>query len=151
MQNIYSLDQQNNLLSRSYPNIRVIVIDDSVLDVLLHKKIVAHHLPGSKVLGFHEASKALEFIMQNHDDNYQNLILLDIQMPVMDGYEFLARLHTCEPKVKDACKIVMISSAHSEYSHIKHPSTALIQHKLPKPLLPANFKDAVKSIYSFSI
>ncbi|RAJ04251.1 response regulator receiver domain-containing protein [Chitinophaga skermanii] len=146
MHNIYSLNQLSQPQNPVPVQLRVLVVDDNAIDLMLHKRIVAHHMPNCNTIGFQHAANALQYLMEHEGEATYTLILLDIQMPEMDGYEFVAHLHNCPPTVKEKCIIVMVSSAHDEYNHIVHPSLQLVKQKLPKPLVPASFKDVMNNI-----
>jgi DNA-binding NtrC family response regulator len=53
---------------------------------------------GFKVFGFTDPSRALERFKENHKDC--GLILSDIRMPGMNGYEFVKQIKKINPKVK---------------------------------------------------
>lgn len=65
------------------PSHTILVVDDSPL--YLHRLTsILETQPGMQVYGYHSAREALAWAQAHHPD----LILLDIQMPEMDGYEF---------------------------------------------------------------
>ena len=80
----------------------ILVVDDISTNNILIKAI----LRGSQyeVITAQSGTEALGIAEEKHPD----LILLDIMMPAMDGYEVLARLRAGE-KTKDI-KVVMLSA-----------------------------------------
>lgn len=67
---------------------KVMVVDDSLL---MHRMydIIFMRYKGVKVVHAKEGQEALGFLQQNPDID---LVVLDINMPVMNGLEFLSRL-----------------------------------------------------------
>ena len=76
---------------------KVLVLDDDFDISLLIKKILQKD--GFKnVFAFTDPSLALEHIRINHKD--YSLIISDIRMPVMNGFEFVREARKINPKVK---------------------------------------------------
>lgn len=63
-----------------------------------------------KPLSFGSAAQALEFI-KSHDPDIPEVILLDINMPKMDGWEFLNKLKAVKPAFCQKARIFIVSSS----------------------------------------
>lgn len=81
---------------------KVMIVDDSVMMRTVVRGFV-DKIPGFKVVCFAEnGKKALEELAKNND---LALIVLDIEMPEMDGLEFLRFA-----KLKSKAKVIILSS-----------------------------------------
>lgn len=112
-----------------------IVIEDDVIQRMINVKLANSH-PNLNVVGsFSNAKEAKDFISKNSVD----LILLDIEMPVVNGFAFLADL-----KVNP--QIIFISSK-SEYAlkAFNYNVAGYIQ----KPITHERFNNAVKRAVAF--
>lgn len=67
---------------------KVLLVDDNPIDLMIHERLVLRHDQQLNVLKAKSAQEALELLKKETVD----LILLDIKMPGMDGFEFLAAL-----------------------------------------------------------
>lgn len=81
---------------------KVLIVDDSVMMRTVIRSFV-DKIPGFKTISFAEnGKKALEELGKHND---LSLILLDIEMPEMDGLEFLRYA-----KLKSRAKVIILSS-----------------------------------------
>lgn len=69
----------------------IIIIDDELHSIELLEYLLKSLNDVSVLKTFTQARLALEFILENPEDI--DIILLDISMPEMDGFEFLKELH----------------------------------------------------------
>ena len=69
--------------------LRTIIIDDDDIVTFLQKKIVSKSGLDTNPLVFKDAHKALEFLEHEASQEEEYLIMLDINMPGMSGWEFL--------------------------------------------------------------
>ena len=69
----------------------VMIIDDSEADQFLSKKIIIKHHPDIVIIHADDGQEALEILEEA--DRMPEVIFLDINMPRMNGHEFLAAYH----------------------------------------------------------
>lgn len=87
---------------------------------------------------------ALEYLQQAEDtDAYPNLIFVDINMPEMDGYEFLERYEHKFWKSHDKTRVYMLSSSISEADKDRALSFSCIYEYITKPLNKAKLSKIV--------
>lgn len=71
----------------------VIIIDNDQVNSFVLRNIIARNYPQTKVEVFGDGLQALEYLQQVDESGEKSLfpgvILLDIYMPVMDGFQFL--------------------------------------------------------------
>jgi len=121
----------NNLLKfRS-----VLLIDDNEIDNFVNKRLVQKCLGSKVVHTFTHAKDALEHLTKTKD--FPNLIILDIMMPEMDGFEFLDKFVLFDFEKRLNTKIIMLSSTESFRDLNKANSNKLVYKFLSKPLTHA--------------
>ncbi|MBC7915531.1 MAG: response regulator [Pyrinomonadaceae bacterium] len=77
-------------------NPHIAVVDDDKIFHVLTKKILISTDFTSKISEFYDGQEALDYILenQNNPDNLPDIIFLDIQMPFLDGWQFLDQFIT---------------------------------------------------------
>jgi CheY-like chemotaxis protein len=133
----------------SIPDLRVILIDDNEVDLLLHEKLISLQHISRTVLAFNNANKALEFLSSNIALSRipPTVLLLDIQMPEMDGFEFLEAFYSYPAKIKTQCYVIMVSSS-LDYGDINRThANPMVIKLLKKPLLAAELKNTITDIF----
>jgi len=94
-------------------DLKFILVDDDDLTNLIHDMTLKDAL-GEKVLveTFVKPEEALEFIQNTYAENSDHTILfLDINMPGINGWEFLERYEKFSPAVKSRINIYILSSS----------------------------------------
>lgn len=92
----------------------IFLIDDDSLVNFLNQEIIKDSYPDLKVRSFESATDALEDIKENIKTSHfslPQLILLDINMPVMDGWEFLDEFNQLPKNLTKDCKVIMHTSS----------------------------------------
>ncbi len=111
-----------------------ILIDDSTLDCFISQKVIKNILPDCFIRCFNEAQGALDHIRDSPFSKQKTIILLDIQMPVMNGFEFAAAFEKLPSTVKSGYVIYMVSSSTNEMDRIRIGNFSCIRHLYKKPL-----------------
>lgn len=92
---------------------KVIAIEDTKIDQYIIESTMKKCNFSENLLLFASASEALSHFEQlgGNDDDLPELIFLDIQMPHMNGFEFLTILNEKFSALKDKVSIVLLTSS----------------------------------------
>lgn len=67
---------------------KIMLVDDTPISSFILSKAIAAHLPNSSVVEYSDPEEAFENLIDENPD----LIFLDLNMPIMDGWEFLDKM-----------------------------------------------------------
>ena len=115
----------------------IFLIDDDSLVNFLNQEIIKDSYPDLKVRSFESATDALEDIKENIKTSHfslPQLILLDINMPVMDGWEFLDEFNQLPKNLTKDCKVIMHTSSIDPRDIEKAKTYSAVIDYVTKPL-----------------
>jgi CheY-like chemotaxis protein len=112
---------------------KVLIIDDDPIILVLHKSIaIRSGLCNEEPLSFQNGKAALEYLCANATDTESYLLLLDIHMPLMNGWEFLDSVKSTP--VWEQMKVILISSSIDARDHEKAKQYSKVIRYIEKPL-----------------
>jgi DNA-binding response OmpR family regulator len=119
---------------------KILLIDDEPDVTYTIKKILEDN--GFKVDDFNDPILALNY----YKVNFYDLVILDIKMPKMDGFELYTKIREKEPKVK-ICFLTAIATFNEEFRKIRLTLGKTINEDyfIQKPI---NMEDLTKKLTS---
>jgi len=119
------------------------LVDDNEIDIFIHKEVIKQLPTATFVLSFSSAQPALDYL-SNTQNEWPQLILLDIEMPVMTGLDFLEIYDTMPTEQRSNCRVVLLSS--SLNNHLQTISKKSVFDLLEKPLNIEKLNRALASV-----
>ena len=124
----------------------VMIVDDSDIDLYLNQKIIEMYSKGFKILTFTEASKALAYFKNNTE--IPDILLLDINMPLMNGFEFLDEFKLLPQEIKNKCSVYLLSSSLNPNDKTKAEQNNYVKTFFEKPLNQKTIQRIEEAYYS---
>lgn len=115
---------------------KICLIDDDEIYIFLMKKSFVAMGVNNEVLSFLNGADALEELikLKNNDENLPSVIFLDINMPIMDGWEFLKEFRRLHSNISQNIKVYIVSSSIANEDIEKSKTFPEIVDYLTKPV-----------------
>jgi CheY-like chemotaxis protein len=136
--------------STSYAFERVMIVDDTKIDRFIVSRAMTKYNFAREITEFDMATNAIKFIEENQDkpEILPQIIILDVRMPEMDGFQFLERLSTNPQALKHSCCIVMLSSSLDPADHDRAENNPVVKKFMNKPLRKENLEEIAALYHS---
>ncbi len=131
----------------SKPFIICIVDDDEVYKFTVTKTI-EHHKLARKILMFSDGEEALDFMIDNVANSHHlpDIIFLDINMPIMDGFQFMEEYVKLKPRVGKNITVYMVSSSMDPFDVDRAKKISEISDYILKPIKPGQLSEIVSTL-----
>ncbi|QSW90321.1 MULTISPECIES: response regulator [Flavobacterium] len=87
-----------------------LIIDDNLIDQLVTQQLLKKVLHVNQVVIVNNGQEGLQWILNSKKETEKLIVLLDIQMPVMNGFEFLEEFQKLNDGIKNEIQIYIVSS-----------------------------------------
>lgn len=114
----------------------VFFIDDDQLFVFLTKKTIEATNIAARIKEFRDGEEAINYLKRitNKKSLLPDIILVDLNMPVMDGWEFLNEYILLSPQIKKKTTIYLVSSSISPHDIDRAKNIQIVTDYFVKPL-----------------
>lgn len=112
------------------------LIDDNETDNFISKRIIELTNFANQVEVTSSGQQALEYLNRHvsTEEKLPNLIFLDINMPVMDGFMFLYEFENLPSAVRNKSRVVILSSSDNKRDIDKIVNNKSVIQYITKPL-----------------
>ena len=115
---------------------RIMIIDDNLIDQMITAHVLRSNTTNEEILIMENAYSALDYLETNKNnlDVIPSLILLDLDMPGMSGYEFLQHFKNFAQELKDLCRIIVLTGSDIQADLDRVEADPYVSKLINKPL-----------------
>jgi CheY-like chemotaxis protein len=127
----------------------IAIIDDDAIFQFIGKRFIESFESVDKTLIFSDGKDAIDFLYLNVNDTDKlpDIIFLDINMPVMNGWLFLNRYIKLKSEIEKKIMIYIVSSSNNPDDVIQAKSILEVTDYLIKPINRDKYASILNSFY----
>ena len=112
----------------------IILIDDDKIVTAINKRIISKLLPEASIKTFENGEEGLKYLITAQDSNLRTLIFLDLNMPIMDGFQFLSIYENAMAYQEHSFVICLLTGSIAEEDQQKAAKFPSVLEYAQKPL-----------------
>ena len=114
----------------------ILLVEDDPITVMVCDRIIKMCLFSDKVESCENGKKAIDYLIHLAETgiNFPELIFLDINMPVMNGWDFLEEYEKIDTLLKKSTRIFILSSTVDPEDYQKAKDFGNVEDFISKPL-----------------
>ncbi|HET9486698.1 MAG TPA: response regulator [Chryseosolibacter sp.] len=120
---------------------KVMLIDDSDLDLFIHRRLLELSNFSRELISCKSAERALESLKNLNGAEPPNIIFLDLNMPVIDGFSFLKLFSQLPENVTKTSRIVVLTSSNASTDREQVFLYENVIHMITKPIKQTDIEE----------
>lgn len=128
----------------------IMLVDDNTDDNFFHERAIKKENPENIVITMGSAQEALEYLksMKAHKNPQPDMIFLDINMPGMNGWEFLQEYNQLEKELQCKAIVIMLTTSDNPDDIAKIETWNFVSDYITKPLTKETMKNVSQKFFN---
>lgn len=118
-----------------------LLIDDSDIDLFIQRRFLEVYQFSQQLISFKSANEALVWLRNLNGSAAPDIIFLDLNMPEIDGFEFLKSFEKLPQSILNKTKIVVLTSSNSLKDREQAFESASVIQFITKPLKQSDIEE----------
>jgi CheY-like chemotaxis protein len=127
----------------------IMLVDDNDDDNFFHERVIKKSKAAKVVIAFQKPMEALEYLKSHKHsrDRHPDLIFLDINMPKMNGWEFLNEYDSLDKRSQVQAIVVMLTTSENEDDRSKAMALNIASDFKSKPLTKEMLEEVISRFF----
>jgi CheY-like chemotaxis protein len=127
----------------------VFLIDDDNIYQFTARKILESTGLAKEIVSFYNGKEAIRYLTDDRNriaENFPDFIFLDINMPIMNGWEFLEEYHTLYGNFPKPVVVYVVSSSIDTHDMRKSRQYKGVTDYIVKPVTRVKYQELIESL-----
>jgi CheY-like chemotaxis protein len=127
----------------------IMLVDDNRNDNFFHEREIKKNNKSTIVISKSSGMDALDYLKSTKDNKEMvpDLILLDINMPGMNGWEFLKEYNRLEKDLQSRVIVIMLTTSDNPDDEAKAKEFNFVSEYITKPLTKETMEDIISKYF----
>jgi CheY-like chemotaxis protein len=127
----------------------IMLVDDNLDDNFFHEREIKKNNLATIVIAKNTGLEAIEYLKSKKDITHvqPDLIFLDINMPGMNGWEFLKEYNRLDKKLQSQVIIIMLTTSDNPDDETRSKTWNFVSDYITKPLTKQIMEDIIKKYF----
>lgn len=126
----------------------IMLIDDNKIDNFFHERVIKKADAAKTIISVESGEEALDYLKKVNGNPRPDLIFLDINMPGMNGWEFLEHYRQLDKSLQSGMVVVMLSTSQNPDDHEMAKTHGILSDFKTKPLTKEMLADILETYQS---
>jgi CheY-like chemotaxis protein len=128
----------------------IMLIDDNRDDNFFHERVIKKNNAAEIVIAMQSAKEALDYLVSRNENKTPrpDLIFLDINMPGMNGWEFLHEYNKLDKQLQSRAIVIMLTTSENPDDQMKAKGINVVSDFKTKPLTVEMLEEVIDKYFS---
>lgn len=123
----------------------IMLIDDNKIDNFFHERVIKKCDAAKKIVIKESGQEALDYLISGNVTTQPDVIFLDINMPGMNGWEFLDHYKQLDKELQTAMVVVMLSTSENPDDRARAKTHGILADYKTKPLTKEMLEEVINN------
>lgn len=131
----------------------IMLIDDNNDDNFYHERVIKKNDAADQVVSIESGTEALEYLKdrKRQEEGHPDLIFLDINMPGMNGWEFIEEYKKLDEGLRSKVVVIMLTTSDNPDDKIKAGDIGVLADFRTKPLTKEMLNEIISKYFDAEI